>query len=62
MFPKNTDNENEGVEIISNKDIFVIPIGEIKKETADQEFQALTMLESMPLKMKLLTLKDNHKF
>ena len=47
MFPKNTDNENESVEIISEK-IFVVPIGGIKKETADQEFQAgMSVLEEM---------------
>ena len=48
MFPKNNGNENESVEIISNDNIFVAPIGEIKKETADQEFQAgMSVLEEM---------------
>merc|ERR1712066_386820 len=41
-------NENESVEIISDDNIFVVPIGEIKKETADQEFQAgMSVLEEM---------------
>ena len=48
MFPNNTDNQNESVEIISNDNIFVVPFGEIKKETADQEFQAgMSVLEEM---------------
>ena len=47
-FPNNSDNENESVEIISDDTIFIVPTTDIKKETADVEFQAgLDVLDEM---------------
>ena len=47
FFPKNTNNESESVEIISDDTIFVAPM-DIKKETSEKEFQSgLAVLEEM---------------